>query len=103
RSYPDLEGVSRLTKVRSLDLYGEDDPFRIPKLREFRDLLDVSEFLTMCLAGFPEPRTFSRRAERVLPERRDDFDIVHDNQTLGYGMLTISALGLPLVTTIHHP
>jgi len=101
--YPELDEGVRLTQVPSLDLYREDDPFRIPKLREFRDLLDVSEFLTMCLAGFPEPRTFSRRAARLLAERRDDFDIVHDNQTLGYGMLTISALGLPLVTTIHHP
>ena len=101
--YPELDEGVRLTKVTSLDLYRDDDPFRIPKLREFRDLLDVSEFLTMCLAGFPEPRTFSRRVARVLAGRRGDFDVVHDNQTLGYGMLTLRELGFPLVTTIHHP
>ena len=85
----------------SLDLYREPDPFRMPKPREFRDLIDVEEFLTMCTAGFPEPKTFSKRAARLLKERLDDFDIVHDNQVLGYGMLDIAEMGLPLVTT--HP
>jgi len=101
--YPELdEGVS-LTKVPSLDLYREPDPFRVPKPREFRDRIDVEEFLTMCLAGFPEPRTFSKRVARLLADRVDDFDIVHDNQVLGYGMLDIERLGLPLITTLHHP
>jgi glycosyltransferase involved in cell wall biosynthesis len=101
--YPELDAGVRLTKVPSLDLYREPDPFRIPGLREFRDLVDVYEFLSMCTAAFPEPRTFSRRVARVLKSRRDDFDVVHDNQTLGYGMLEIERMGLPLVATIHHP
>lgn len=101
--YPDLDEGVRLTKVPSLDLYREPDPFRVPKLREFRDLVDVEEFLTMCLAGFPEPKTFSTRVARLLRDRVDDFDVVHDNQVLGYGMLDIEKLGLPLITTIHHP
>jgi glycosyltransferase involved in cell wall biosynthesis len=101
--YPDLDEGVRLTKVPSLDLYREPDPFRVPKLGEFRDLVDVYEFLAMCTAAFPEPRTFSRRVAKVLAQRRDDFDVVHDNQTLGYGMLDIERMGLPLVTTIHHP
>ena len=53
--------------------------------------------------GFPEPKTFSTRVAKLLQERADDFDIVHDNQVLGYGMLEIEKMGLPLVTTIHHP
>ncbi|MDX6356149.1 MAG: hypothetical protein QOF98_3052, partial [Streptomyces sp.] len=72
-------------------------------LREFRDRVDVLEVATMWTAGFPEPRTFSLRAARLLRQRLDDFDVVHDNQTLGYGMLDIQRAGLPLVTTIHHP
>ena len=101
--YPELDAGVRLTMVPSLDLYREDDPFRVPRLSEFRDLLDVFEFLSMCTAAFPEPRTFSRRVARLLAERQGDFDVVHDNQTLGYGMLAIERLGFPLVTTIHHP
>jgi len=101
--YPELDQGVTLTEVPSLDLYREPDPFRVPRLKEFRDRVDVEEFLTMCAAGFPEPKTFSTRAARLLKERVDDFDVVHDNQVLGYGMLDIEQMGLPLVTTIHHP
>ncbi|WP_110183329.1 glycosyltransferase family 4 protein [Nocardioides solisilvae] len=101
--YPVLDEGVRLTKVPSLDLYREPDPFRVPRLREFRDLVDVEEFLTMCTAGFPEPKTFSTRVARLLKDRVDDFDVVHDNQVLGYGMLEVEKMGLPLVTTLHHP
>ena len=101
--YPELDPGVELTKLPSLDLYREPDPFRVPKLKEFRDRIDVEEFATMCAAGFPEPKTFSLRAVRALRDRVDDFDIVHDNQVLGYGMLDIEKLGLPLITTLHHP
>jgi glycosyltransferase involved in cell wall biosynthesis len=101
--YPDLDEGVRLTKVPSLDLYREPDPFRTPRPSEIRDLIDVEEVLTMWTAGFPEPKTFSKRVARVLRERLDDFDVAHDNQVLGYGMLDIERMGLPLATTIHHP
>ncbi len=100
--YPELDPGVQLTKVPSLDLYREPDPFRTPKLSEFRDLIDVEEVLTMWTAGFPEPKTFSQRAARLLRDRRDEFDIVHDNQVLGYGMLDIAEM-FPLITSIHHP
>jgi MMP alpha-(1->4)-mannosyltransferase len=101
--YPVLDPGVRLTKVPSLDLYREPDPFRTPRPSELRDRIDLLEVATMWTAGFPEPRTFSMRAARVLRERLDEFDVVHDNQTLGYGVLDIERAGLPVVTTIHHP
>lgn len=101
--YPELDPGVRLTEVPSLDLYREPDPFRTPRPGEIRDRIDLLEVATMWTAGFPEPRTFSHRAARVLRGRLDDFDVVHDNQTLGYGMLDIERAGLPLLTTIHHP
>ena len=64
--YPELDPGVELTKVPSLDLYREPDPFRVPKPREFRDLVDVEEFLTMCTGGFPEPKTFSSRVAKLL-------------------------------------
>ncbi|GAA1924803.1 glycosyltransferase family 4 protein [Nocardioides marmoribigeumensis] len=100
--YPELDEGVRLTEVPSLDLYREPDPFRVPRLREFRDLTDVYEFLSMLTAAFPEPRTFSTRVAKLLARRTADFDVVHDNQTVGYGMLDV-AKRLPFVETIHHP
>lgn len=103
--YPELDPGPSLTKVPSLDLYREPDPFRFPNFREFRSPIDALEFLLMCTAAFPEPLTFSLRSWLLLRKRpsRDWPDIVHDNQTLGYGMLLMSRAGLPVMATIHHP
>ncbi|MFB6771493.1 glycosyltransferase family 4 protein [Streptomyces sp. NPDC056337] len=90
-----------LTELPSLDLYRQPDPFRTPGRGEYRDWIDAVEVGTMWTGGFPEPLTFSLRARRHLRARRGDFDVVHDNQTLGYGLL--GDVGAPLVTTIHHP
>jgi glycosyltransferase involved in cell wall biosynthesis len=90
-----------LTELPSLDLYRQPDPFRTPKRDEYRDWIDALEVATMWTGGFPEPLTFSLRARRLLRARRGEFDVVHDNQTLGYGLL--GDLGAPLVTTVHHP
>jgi glycosyltransferase involved in cell wall biosynthesis len=101
--YPELDEGVGLTKVPSLDLYAEPNPFRNPRLSELRDRIDVEEWLRMRTGAFPEPLTFSKRILKVLARRVDDFDIVHDNQVLGTGMLAIERLGLPLITTLHHP
>jgi glycosyltransferase involved in cell wall biosynthesis len=101
--YPDLDPGPVLRVVPSLDLYRDEDPFRTPRRDEYRDWVDVLETATMWTGGFPEPLTFSVRALRALRERRADFDVVHDNQGLGYGLLGVPRLGLPLVTSIHHP
>jgi glycosyltransferase involved in cell wall biosynthesis len=102
--YPEnLDPGVTLTEVPSLDLYREPDPFRMPRLSEIRDHIDALELLTMWTAGFPEPRTFTMRAARLLAQRRDEFDVVHDNQSLGTGLLKIADLGLPVVATVHHP
>lgn len=102
--YPeDLHPKVDLVTVPSLDLYREDDPFRTPSPREFRGWIDVLEYLIMITAGFPEPLTFSLRIRRLAQQGVfDDFDVVHDNQSLGYGLLWL-ARNHPFVATIHHP
>jgi glycosyltransferase involved in cell wall biosynthesis len=101
--YPELDEGVEFTPVPSLDMYRPTDPFRIPRPREFRDWIDVLEYGTVCTAGFPEPLTFSLRVRGLLRKRVNNFDIVHDNQCLGYGMLDIQRAGMPLIATIHHP
>ncbi|MED5816314.1 glycosyltransferase family 4 protein [Mycolicibacterium sp. 050232] len=102
--YPEgLDPRVKLTKVPSLDLYREPDPFRVPRPSEIRNGIDALELATMWSAGFPEPRTFTMRVARILAERRDEFDVVHDNQSLGSALLKIADSGLPVVATVHHP
>jgi len=101
--YPELDPGVTLTKVPSLDLYRPGDEFRNPHPREFRDLIDLQEWLLMRSGAFPEPLTFSKRVVKLLQERRGDFDIVFDNQTLALPLLEIEDNGLPLAAAIHHP
>ena len=101
--YPDqLDPRVRLTEVPSLDLYRDADPFRTPRPGEIKDRIDLLELATMWTAGFPEPRTFSLRVARLLTRRNGEFDVVHDNQCLGTGLLDIAG-SLPVVATVHHP
>ncbi|MBA0127005.1 glycosyltransferase family 4 protein [Haloechinothrix sp. YIM 98757] len=101
--YPELDPGVELTKVPSLDLYRESDPFRTPRPSEIRDGIDLLELGLMWTAGFPEPLTFSMRVARMLRARADEFDVVHDNQSLGSGLLPLRESGTPLVATVHHP
>ncbi|TCO53090.1 glycosyltransferase family 4 protein [Actinocrispum wychmicini] len=96
--YPVLDPGVPLVRTPSLDLYAEPNPFRTPKLAELRRIPDWIEFVTMRRGGFPEPLTFSLRVRRYLATHR--FDIVHDNQSLGYGLL---GLRTPVIATVHHP
>jgi glycosyltransferase involved in cell wall biosynthesis len=103
RPWPVADDPVVLEKVPSLDLYRREHPFRVPWPYEFRSVEDVQEFAIMCSAGFPEPYTFSRRVYKLLRDRRDQFDILHDNQCLGRGLLDFVREGWPLVHTLHHP
>ncbi len=101
--YPELDPGPRLVELPSLDLYREPDPFRTPNWREFRDGIDLLELAAMWTGGFPEPLTFSLRAAKRLSDRPERYDVIHDNQSLGYGLLVMRRAGWPLVSTVHHP
>ena len=102
--YPDLVDPEQLEAVPGLDLYRPSNPFRVPWPHEFRDTIDLREFAIMSGAGYPEPRAFSLRIRRLLQHRRGQFDLVHDNQCLGRGILSmVEEDGWPVVATLHHP
>jgi glycosyltransferase involved in cell wall biosynthesis len=101
--WPELDEGVGFTPVRALDLYRDPDPFRIPARSEFTSLDDVTEFAVMLSGGFGEPLAFSRRIEKLLRHRRSEFDIVHDDQCIGPGILKLHQDGWPLLETLHHP
>ncbi|QFU91659.1 glycosyltransferase family 4 protein [Amycolatopsis sp. YIM 10] len=95
--YPVLGDGVRFTPLPGLDLYADENPFRTPQPRELRSLPALIEYAGLKRGRFTEPLAFSLRARHYL--RGHAFDVIHDNQGLGYGLL-----GLPgLVATIHHP
>jgi glycosyltransferase involved in cell wall biosynthesis len=89
-------------RLATLDLYDPADPFRTPTLRELANPIHLIEWLGVSTAGFPEPFTFGLHAYRFLSRRLDRYDVVHDNQSLSYGLWAVSRR-LPTVATIHHP
>lgn len=101
--YPVLDEQVPLVELPSLDIYNDYFPMRMPGLWEVKDWTDLVELASFSAGSFPEPLAFSLRAWRHLRPRINDFDIVHDNQCLGYGLLGIERDGLPVLPTIHHP
>jgi glycosyltransferase involved in cell wall biosynthesis len=101
--YPEIGPGIELVKVPSLDLYRDADPFRRPRLREIGRAVDALEVATMFTGGFPEPRTFSIRVRDELRRRPGDFDVVHDDQSLGWGIADLDRDGLAVVASVHHP
>jgi len=101
--YPDLDGRVPLWRLPSLDIFNDHFPGRRPAFWEIKTLADRLEVWGTRLGTFSEPLAFSVRAWQELGRRADDFDIVHDNQCLGYGLWGIQRAGLPLIATIHHP
>ncbi len=101
--YPQLDPAVELVKLPGLNLFDEQYPARALKPRHLKSFTDTFEWASMVSGGFPEPYTFGRRVYQYLRAHAGEYDIVHDNQTLSWGVARLPRLGLPLVTTIHHP
>ena len=101
--YPEVADGVELVRVPSLDLYREPEPFRLPRAREIESPTDLLEVATMWTGGFPEPRTFSLRARQMLRSRIGEHDVVHDDQSLGTGLLQMMSDGWAVTSSIHHP
>lgn len=100
--YPTLDERVPLTKLKSLETFNDHFPMRKPRIFELETKWDWLENTSFNLGNFPEPMAFSMRAWDNLRTRAHEFDLVHDNQTLGWGLLGIQKF-LPVLATIHHP
>ncbi|UCD82941.1 MAG: glycosyltransferase family 4 protein [Desulfobacterales bacterium] len=99
---PQLDDDISLYRLPGLDLYNPQDPFRVPALKELMDPINLLEWIGVSTMGFPEPFTFGLRAFHFVNPRLRGYDIVHDNQSLSYGIWAISKK-VPTIATIHHP
>jgi len=97
---------ARTLSVESLNLWGVRKNFLPPAApwRIFRPL-NFFEFAATRFGFFPEMLIFSLRSVRALQRilSRESFQVFHDVQSLGYGLLLVKKFRRPLVTTVHHP
>ncbi len=100
--YPVLDERVPMHKLPSLDIFNDQYPGRLPAYWEMKTWPDVVETARYLTGQFSEPLAFSKRALRTLKTRTNDFDIVHDNQCLGWDILKIEKL-IPTIVTLHHP
>ncbi|MCX5992169.1 MAG: glycosyltransferase family 4 protein [Chloroflexi bacterium] len=102
--HPVVVDAVKVHKLESLDVYSWRGRLP-PKPLRILYPLNLYEVVSVLLGGFPEPFTFSMRAHRKLwwLSRHKKFDVIHDNQCLGYGLLLMKQFGIPIVSTIHHP
>ncbi|PLW70820.1 glycosyltransferase family 4 protein [Pseudohalioglobus lutimaris] len=99
--YPHLDSRVRLIELPSLDLF--ENGLLSLRPRHLQSMTNIIEWGSKLTGGFAEPYTFGRRAVKYLRKHRGEYDLVHDNQSLSFGMLELQRMGLPLVTTVHHP
>ncbi len=100
--YPVLDERIPLHKLPSLDIWNDHFPGRFPGIWEIKSKADLAEMFTHFKGTFGEPWSFSIRAREALKKRQRDFDLVHDNQCLGYGILGVERM-IPTIVTLHHP
>lgn len=100
--YPVLDDRITMHQLPSLDLFNDQYPGRLPGYWEIKSWPDLVETARLVRGQFAEPLTFSKRAYAALRPRAQEFDLVHDNQCLGWDILKIEKI-IPTIVTLHHP
>lgn len=103
--YPIVDDGVGLIKLPSLDLYTMTSWQRVfinpSRLNNWPNFVEWAGTMT---GYFSEPLSFGMRAFQYLTSGQEKkYDVIHDNQTLSYGIVDIKNAGFPVVETIHHP
>ena len=101
--YPDLDKEVDLIESPGLNLFEtfnfKDRIYKFIKQKN-KTFTDFYEFLSVLAGGFPEMKTFGKRAKKHL--LKNNYDVVIDNQSISYAMEYIQITN-PLIEVIHHP
>lgn len=105
--YPFEMPWARVIKIPNENFYAVKRDF-LPRDNPFKIFspLNFYEFALTRFWFFPEMFAFSLRAFRTvanLVRQGERFDLIHDNQGLGYGQVLMRGLGIPVMASIHHP
>jgi glycosyltransferase involved in cell wall biosynthesis len=101
--YPELDARINLITLPSLDLYAHKNPHWALRPKHLMSLADFSEWWSKLSGSFGEPYSFGRRLVRYFKKHKPHYDIIHDNQSLCYGLLQLQVCGENVIATVHHP
>ena len=107
--YPEVAPEVTLHKLKTFSFWSYLDGFDEYAYRThpllFFHPVNLLEFATTRYTLAALLNMFSLRAHAFLNEleKNAPFDIIHDNQTLGYGIWLMKQSGRPVVANIHHP
>ncbi len=104
---PDLEPDIPLHVIPNGNFFAQPMAEALPADNPFRALFPTHlwELAVSRFGVFPEMTAFSLRllARWRQLMHRYRFDVVLDNQSLGWGLLGVQASGVPVVGVVHHP
>ncbi len=106
---PYIENVddwATVYKVENLNLYFEmTKKMPLEKLTRIYSIWNFIDYALTRIHIFPEMETFSIRSffflRKLLKKKR--YDLIHDVQCLGWGLLPMKGYGIPIISTVHHP
>ncbi len=101
--YPELDNTVRLIKMPGMNMFEKKNRLRALQPKDLKSYTNIFEWSSVVTGGFPEPYTFGRRIVKYLKSHGNKYDLIHDNQSLSYGLLKLQKMQLPIVATIHHP
>jgi glycosyltransferase involved in cell wall biosynthesis len=101
--YPELDARVGLIQLPSLDLYAVQHPTRALRFKHLFSIADFYEWWSKLSGGFGEPYCFGRRLVTYFKKHKPQYDIIHDNQSLCYGLLQLQQNGENIIATVHHP
>ena len=107
--YPQLAPEVQLHRLKTFSFWGMFDDYQEYHYRThpllFFHPINLYEFATTRVTLASLLNMFSLRAYHALNEleREGPFDLIHDNQTLGYGTWLMNVRGWPVVANVHHP
>ena len=105
--YPDpVDDWANLYKIENLNMWSvKTGHFSYDKLKRIFNPLNFVDYILTRFHVFSEMETFSMRVFHLLKKilKKKRYDLIHDVNSLGWGLIPMKGFGIPIITTIHHP
>jgi glycosyltransferase involved in cell wall biosynthesis len=105
--YPEpLDEWATVYKVENLNIWAvKTKDFGRSRFRRVFSTWNFIDYLLTRFHFFSEMETFTMRVFFILKKilKTNTYDIIHDINSLGWGLLLVRKYGIPVISTIHHP